>query len=96
MYITLSIVLDEMWVRQETRKTFNYISLFDEITVGAVCTIQIAYLNMLTSSNYIFLFPWTTVIPVAGFATALAVVLELLRPYRHYEKKADYRRYQPN
>jgi len=86
-FIILSVILDELWARQETRKNFNWMSLFDEITVGDLCAVQIAYVNMLASSTYIFPFPWTTVLPVTIVITALAVALELLRPYRHYEKK---------
>ncbi|MDD5312085.1 MAG: DUF1648 domain-containing protein [Dehalococcoidia bacterium] len=86
-FIILSVVLDELWARQETRKSFNWISLFDEITVSDLCAVQIAYINMLASSTYIFPFPWTTVLPVTAIITALAVALELRRPYRHYEQK---------
>ena len=34
LYIILSIVLDEAWARQEKRKTFNWVSLFDGQTLS--------------------------------------------------------------
>ena len=36
LYIILSIVLDEAWARQEKRKTFNWVSLFDDVTIAAL------------------------------------------------------------
>jgi uncharacterized membrane protein len=85
LYIVLSIVLDEAWARQEKRKTFNWASLFDDVTVAALATVQITYVNMLASSNYVYPFPWVLTIVAAALAAGIAVVLEKIRPYRHYE-----------
>jgi len=62
-------------------------SLFDEFAIGSMCGVQIAYVTMLASPQRIFPFPWIWMIAACGLGTCLAVVLELLRPYRHYEKK---------
>jgi hypothetical protein len=85
-FLLLSTWLDELWARQEKRKTFNWISLFDELAVGDLCGIQIAYLNMLASSAKGFPFPWMILAITCGAAILLAVLLELVRPYRHYQK----------
>ncbi len=85
LYIILSIVLDEAWARQEKRKTFNWVSLFDDVTIAALATVQITYVNMLASSNYVYPFPWLLTIMAAALAAAIAIILEKMRPYRHYE-----------
>ena len=85
-FLILSAWLDELWARQEKKKTFNWISLFDELAIGDMCGIQIAYVNMLRSSGQVFSFPWIEIALACGLATGLAVLLELIRPYRHYEK----------
>ncbi|MBM3176129.1 MAG: DUF1648 domain-containing protein [Chloroflexi bacterium] len=83
--IILSVVLDEAWARQERQKTFNWISLFDDVTVAALATVQITYVDMLASSNYVYPFPWAWTIVAAALAAGLAIVLERMRPFRRYE-----------
>ena len=85
-FLILSAWLDELWARQEKKKTFNWISLFDELAIGDMCGIQIAYVNMLRSSGQVFSFPWLEIALARGLATGLAALLEFIRPYRHYEK----------
>jgi hypothetical protein len=85
LYIILSIILDEAWARQEKRKTFNWLSLFDDVTVAALATVQITYVNMLASSTYVYAFPWVTTIVVIGIAAGIAIILEKMRPFRRYE-----------
>ncbi|MCX6001619.1 MAG: DUF1648 domain-containing protein [Chloroflexi bacterium] len=85
-FVILSAWLDELWARQEKKKTFNWISLFDELAIGDMCGIQIAYVNMIRSSGQVFSFPWIEIALACGLATGLALLLELIRPYRHYEK----------
>jgi hypothetical protein len=85
LYIILSIVLDEAWARQEQNKAFNWVSLFDDVTIAALATVQITYVNMLTSLNYVYIFPWLPTIFISSLATGIAIVLEYLRPYRHYK-----------
>lgn len=85
LYIILSIILDEAWARQEKRKTFNWVSLFDDVTIAALATVQITYVNMLASSNYVYPFPWVLTVLAGGLATGIAIILEKMRPLRHYE-----------
>ncbi len=85
-YIILSIFLDELWARQESRKTFNWLSLFDEVVVGSITGFELSYVRILFAGDSSFPFPWLEVLVAAGLATAFAVVLELLRPYRQYKE----------
>lgn len=73
LYICLSAVGDEIWARQEVRKSFNWLSLIDEALVGFVAATLIGGAGL-----------WA--IPVG--AVALAIVLELLRPYHPNENRA--------
>jgi len=36
MVIGISVLIDELWGRQEVRKTFNWMSLFDEVSIGVM------------------------------------------------------------
>jgi hypothetical protein len=85
MYIILSILIDEAWARQEKRKTFNWLSLFDDIVVGALAVVQITWVNMLASSNWVYSFPWVLTVGAAAAAAGIAIVLEKVRPFRFYE-----------
>lgn len=85
LYLVLSVVLDEAWARQEERKTFNWISLFDDITIAALATVHITYVNMLASSDYVYPFPWVLTALAAALAVGIAIVLEKIRPYRRFE-----------
>lgn len=89
LYVILSVVLDEAWARQEKRKAFNWVSLFDDVVVAALATVQITYVNMLASSNHVYVFPWAWTIVAAALAAGLAVVLERMRPFRRYESSLD-------
>ncbi len=85
LYIILSILLDENWARQEKAKTFNWVSLFDDVTIAALAAVQITYVNMLASGNYVYQFPWLITLLYATVAAGVAIVLESVRPYRRYE-----------
>jgi len=85
LYLVLSVVLDEAWARQEERKTFNWISLFDDVTIAALATVQITYVNMLASSNYVYPFPWVLTVLAAAVAAGVAIVLEKVRPHRRFQ-----------
>jgi hypothetical protein len=85
MYIILSIVIDEAWARQEKRKTFNWLSLFDDVTVAALAAVQITYVLMLASSNSTYVFPWALTLGAAALAAVIAIILEKMRPFRSYQ-----------
>jgi hypothetical protein len=78
----LSIVFDEIWVKSEKRKSFNWISLFDELTAGLLVGISLGYLHFLESGAVNFKFPLSDVLVMMGAALGIAVILELLRPFR--------------
>ncbi len=80
-WVGLSIAGDEAWARHEDRKSFNWFSLLDELLVGFIAGTSFAYLRTLAGGGTHFTIPWTTVLPVAGMAVALAAVLECLRPF---------------
>jgi hypothetical protein len=89
LFIATSVTFDELWVRQESKKTFNWLSLFDEITVGAMTGIFVGHLQFIRSGGPVFTFPWFYFIVFLGSAVVLAVILERARPYRpHAENPA--------
>jgi hypothetical protein len=81
-FILLSVFVDELWARQEKKKSFNWLCPMDEITVGLMTGVNVGYLSMLNAGESIFNFPWSYVLITAGSTTVLAVILEMLRPYR--------------
>ncbi len=84
LFMGISILLDELWARQEKKKTFNWLSLMDEITVGAMVGINLGYLAFLHENEALFRHDWSYLGLVGGGAVVLAVLLEILRPYRPY------------
>ena len=83
-YILVSILLDELWARQEKTKSFNWLSLFDDFFVGLITGASFGYLSFLTSGTATFEFPWVFLLLFGGGATILAVFLDMVRPYRPY------------
>ncbi len=75
MYIGLSVLGDELWARQETRKTFNWLSLVDEAVVGFMAGV------LISSPGNVAL--WLT----PACAVTAAVIMELARAYRPYEQR---------
>ncbi len=85
----LSIFLDELWARQEKKKSFNWFSLLDEVVVGWMTGMSLGYLVALHDNADIFTFPWIYGVVMLGAAIVLAVVLESLRPYRQSRRKPE-------
>jgi hypothetical protein len=85
LFLAISGMIDELWARQEKKKTFNWLSLFDDFIVGGLGGVTIGYLGVLSESTPVFEFPWVQVVLVCGLATILAAILEVVRPYRKYE-----------
>ena len=86
VYILLSIFLDELWARQEKVKTFNWLSLLDDVVVGTMTGTGFGYLAFIQSGADAFSFPWCHTVLVGGITVILAVVTELLRPFRPHVK----------
>ncbi len=84
LFTGLSVFLDELWARQEKKKTFNWLSFLDDIVVGWMTGISAGYLVSLHNNLDTFSFPWVYGLAVGGGAIVLALILELLRPFRAY------------
>jgi hypothetical protein len=85
-YILLSVFLDELWARQESAKTFNWLSLLDDAVVGMMAGVEFGYLAFLQSEADIFYFPWFYLVLAGGLTILFAVVLELIRPFHPQPK----------
>jgi hypothetical protein len=85
LFLAISGMIDELWARQEKKKTFNWLSLFDDFIAGGIGGVTIGYLGVLSESTPVFEFPWIETVSICGLATLLAVILEIVRPYRKYE-----------
>ena len=57
LFTALSVFLDELWAKQEKKKSFNWLSLLDELVVGAMVGISIGYLRFIESGEESFGFP---------------------------------------
>jgi len=79
LLIGASIFIDELWARQETRKTFNWMSLFDETAVGIVVVASFASLNRAAHGSA----GWAQIagLLVIGCPVVVGIILELARPY---------------
>ena len=86
LYIVISVFLDELWARQETRKTFNWLSLMDEAIVGFIAGTGGGYLLYLSAGSQVFAFPWVQIVTVTAIALIAGIILELLRPYRAWHE----------
>jgi hypothetical protein len=82
VFISVSVLLDELWARQEKAKSFNWLSLMDDIFVPFMAGVSLGYLSFLKSGDDSFNFPWVYALPMFGGAVVLAVILDMLRPYR--------------
>jgi hypothetical protein len=84
IFILVSVLFDELWARQEKAKSFNWLSLMDDIFVPFMSGVSLGYLSFLKSGDASFSFPWVYALPIVGGAVVLAVILDMLRPYRPY------------
>ena len=84
LFILVSVFLDELWSRQEKAKSFNWLSLMDDIFVPLMAGLGLGYLAFLKSGNDSFSFPWVYALPMVSGAVILAVILDTLRPYHPY------------
>jgi len=81
-FIGLTVLLDELWARQETRRRFNFLSLLDEFVLSLMVAIQGS--SLLASArgidSYGIDWPMTSLI-VCG-TVLLGVLSEMKRPFR--------------
>ena len=86
LYILISVLIDELWARQEKSKKFNWLSLMDDIIVGTMAGASVSYLHFLESGAGTFQYSVGWMLLLGGGATLLGVILETVRPYRAYEE----------
>jgi hypothetical protein len=88
-FIGLSTFIDELWARQEKRKSFNWLSLLDELAAGWMAGMGVGYLATLHDNAAVFNFPWQYSLGVMGGALVLGVIVELFRPFRPFRYPAE-------
>ena len=89
LVIGIAVSNAEQWVRKETKKSFHLWSLFDDLFVGFMAGIGIAYVKAITSRGDTFGFPWQTVLLVAGATSVMATMLEFIRPFRPFKGRIE-------
>lgn len=82
LFVGISVLLDELWSRQERKKTFNWMTLFDEFIVGAMTGFSIDYLMFLNSGAADYAPSWTWPVLTCLGMLVITVILEILRPFR--------------
>ncbi len=82
LFLVVSGLIDELWARQEKKKSFNWLAWLDDLTVGAMAGFGLGYLAFLNSGETVYSFsgPWFW--PVLAGTTILGLLAETLRPYR--------------
>jgi len=85
-FLALTVFLDELWARQESHKRFNFLSLLDELVVGFLVAIQVAFLDAAAGGAATYRLSWGPILFVVGGALLLGMLLELKRSYRESEE----------
>jgi len=80
-FIILSAWMDESWARQERQKSFNYLTLLDEVIVSIMAGISVHHLALLQQSDPVFRLPLTEMLTFAVPAVGAAALLERMRPF---------------
>ncbi len=88
-YIVISFFWDELWARREKAKTFNWLALCDEFVVGGLSGMSAGYLKFLKAGSDTFQFPWTEAMLGMFGTMALAMALEIVRPYREMPHRVE-------
>ena len=79
LFLSISVLLDELWARQEARKRFNPISLLDEVVLSLLVTLQWAFLRGAAHGAERYPFPVALFAVVLGCSLVAGVALELAR-----------------
>ena len=66
IFIAVSVVMDEMWARQEGKKRFNAFAVLDEAIIGWLAGTQLAVSFTATQETAAFPYPWGAAILGAG------------------------------
>ncbi len=94
--IGASVMLDELWARQEIRKAYNWISLLDEVVIGLLLMVAYGKVHHIdypggNTLQHTVTFNWTLGALVAAMVVA-AALLELFRrpaPREQYAVSED-------
>ena len=87
LFIGISILLDELWARQETRKAYNWLSFFDDIFIAFYAAIFFHALDMFKRGDSMLPFPWVTCAIFVAGAGLFAHIVEYLRPYHPHPRR---------
>ena len=82
LYLGMSILADELWARQESRKTFNWLSLFDEAIIALFAATIAGYGDF---RHAVTVPGWATIAAWIGALVIFASVLEYIRPFVPHE-----------
>jgi hypothetical protein len=82
LFLVTSGIIDEIYARQEKKKTFNWFCLMDELFGGLISGIYFVHIQYIKSGSDLFLFNWPPVCILAGSIIFLAIILEFIRPFR--------------
>jgi hypothetical protein len=77
-----SVLFDERCARYEQKRQFNWFSLIDELLIGLWVGRNVKMIPQLSNPEPVLSEWWPVALLFSGGAVALAVVLELRRPYR--------------
>jgi hypothetical protein len=80
-FIAISVWLDELWTRQEARKSFNYFALLDDVVVSAMVAQGLGYLSLVERGGTTYSQPLQELLLVMAPTIAVALILERLRPF---------------
>ena len=82
LLLTGSVLFDERCTRYEQKRQFNWFSLTDEVLIGLWVGRNVKMIPQLSNPEPVLSEWWPVALLFSGGAVALAVMLELRRPYR--------------
>jgi len=87
-WIAISIFGDELWARQEKQKTFNWMSIIDEVIIGFLVGVFASWIQAAVVLPGPFVLSKQAVLPWVLLPLAAAIVLELKRPFHPFQEKS--------
>jgi hypothetical protein len=80
-FIGISAFLDALWAQQESRKRFNLLSLLDELILGLMVPIQMAFLMDAAAGATVYRIPVVGLVAGVCGMLILGGIVEWARPY---------------
>jgi len=84
VFIAMGVFFSEIWARQETKKSFNWVALMDEAIVGILAVTTIHWLDVIQQQQAVWTTPWAAIAAVVTGVILAGAVLERLRPFCPY------------